>query len=291
MQPLRFLHIPKTAGSTFSYLLQRQYRGMHHFHFTGLDYSDREKFQALSEDEKKKIALFTGHASFETGIKEVDEALTITFLRDPVGRVKSYCQHVFEGKSPHLVKDFPAENFDLNVFLDSGDPELFNLQTRILIETPDTEPFDPFKMMTLSEARDKAHENLFTKMFRFGLQERFDESLLVFAESMGWVPPYYASLNQKKNDRLLEFKGHHIEKITELNLLDIELYNSAKEHFSTDAAYHVDTSKLDKFRRRQRLATYPIYLSFCIDGLKNKMLSAKKRPHIEDPLSFDHPQA
>jgi hypothetical protein len=271
MQRLRFLHIPKTAGSTFTYILQRQYRQTHHFKFSGFEDLDREKFADLSEDEKKKIGLFTGHTSFEAGIKEADEALTITFLRDPVSRVKSFCQHVFEGKSPHLINDYPPKNFNLDAFLCSGNPELFNLQTRILIETSETGSLDPFKMMTTSEARELAQENLFNKIFRFGIQEYFDESLLVFADSLNWAAPYYVSLNQKKKGGLLEFKSQHIEKILELNQLDLDLYQLAKKHFETDAIYRVDRSKLEKFRKRQRLLSYPLYLLFCIDEVKNRV--------------------
>jgi len=249
---------------------------MHHFQFSGSEDLDREKFMALPENEKKKIGLFTGHASFETGIKEADEALTITFLRDPVNRVKSFCQHVFEGKSPHLINDYPPENFNLDAFLDSGNPELFNLQTRILIETSEMGTRDPFKTMTTTEAKDNARENLFTKVFRFGLQEYFAESLLVFAESLNWSIPYYASLNKKRTDKSLKFKNQHIEKIIELNQLDLEIYHLAKKHFMTDAIYRIDKSKLEKFRSRQPLFSYPLYLRFCIDGIKNRVVSQIK---------------
>jgi hypothetical protein len=127
-----------------------------------------------------------------------DESLTIAFLRDPISRVKSSCQHVAEGKSAHLIKGPPPpETFDLDAFLNSGCPELFNLQTRILIETPKTASLDPNKAMTTAEVRDTAHEKLFSKVFRFGLQEHFDESLVVFAEALHWSPHFYVSLNKK----------------------------------------------------------------------------------------------
>ena len=169
MQPLRFLHLPKTAGTTFTVLLERQYGSRRQFQFSGDGQHDRERFRAIPEAEKRKIVLFTGHASLVTGIPEADRAKIITILRNPVSRVKSFCHHVAEGKSPHLREAFPPESFDLDSFLVSGNPELYNLQTRILIETPETEK-DPFATISPSDALQLARHNLSNRVFCFGLR-------------------------------------------------------------------------------------------------------------------------
>lgn len=133
MQPLRFLHIPKTAGTTLLSILRRQYFGKKSFAFTGDITSDTKRFEALSEHDKENVMLFTGHAPIVTGIEKADNATTVTFLRDPISRVKSFCQHVAEGKSPYLIDDFSSETFSLDNFLESGNEELSNLQTKMLI--------------------------------------------------------------------------------------------------------------------------------------------------------------
>lgn len=79
MSPLRFLHLPKIAGSSFTSLLRRQYFGKRQFTFSGDEAADLKRFQSLSVKQRKRVALFTGHASLTTGIREADEALTITF--------------------------------------------------------------------------------------------------------------------------------------------------------------------------------------------------------------------
>jgi hypothetical protein len=84
MNRLRFLHIPKTAGSTFTGCLAYQYFGKRHFSFTGHYQADINRFMSLSTSKKQKIALFTGHAPILTGIDIADNAKTITFLREPV---------------------------------------------------------------------------------------------------------------------------------------------------------------------------------------------------------------
>src|SRR5271157_80678 len=129
MDRLRFLHMPKTAGSTFTSCLEYQYSGKGHFIFTGDIKSDINRYLNLSEPTRQNIKLFTGHAPILTGIADADSAKVITFLRDPINRVKSFIQHISEGKSPEYL----TGPFDLNRFLESGFSDLSNLQTKMLI--------------------------------------------------------------------------------------------------------------------------------------------------------------
>lgn len=258
MEPLRFLHIPKTAGTTFTGLLRRQYSGKPHFFFTGDEQRDRERFKAIS-DSGEKIALFTGHAPLFTGIRAADEASIITFLRDPVSRVISFCQHVYEAKTKYLRKEFPPESFNLDIFLRSGNHELFNMQTRFLIEDKSA-PAGRLDTMTPSAAKEAAFENLVSKVFRFGLQEYFDESLIIFADSLNWSLPLYASLNKKNTGRLLRFEKHHIDQITELNSIDIEIYETARKYFRNNWMKRIDNARLERFRKINRAVSLPLRL-------------------------------
>lgn len=231
MQCVRFLHIPKTAGSTFERILARQYDGVGHFGFSGDAAADLGRFTHLSEQEKGSIGLFTGHAPISTGISEADKALIITFLRDPVHRVKSFCQHVAEGKSPYLSSDFPPDGFDLDKFINSGNLELSNLQTKMLINDRESASSELIGRMSPSEARDRALENLFGKVSHFGLQEFFNDSLLLFWKALAWSPPAYSSMDNQASDELVVFKEHHLDHIKDLNSIDIEVYSAAKTRF------------------------------------------------------------
>ncbi len=247
MQRLRFLHIPKTAGSTFSRIIIHQYNRKL-FSFTDDIDSDINRFQMLSEDDKNNIVLFIGHAPIVTSLKEADDAMIITILRDPIKRVKSFCRHVASGESPYLREAFPPESFSLDRFLESGNEELFNLQTRMLINNKWASDLLLLKSMSASEAKDAALENLFNKVSYFGLQEYFDESLTLFWSSLNWPKmPSYAPLRQSVLN--MEFKRHHLERIEELNAIDIEVYKAAKERFlkiiNSEA---FDKAKLKRFR-------------------------------------------
>ncbi len=226
MQPIRFLHIPKTAGETLSSILERVYAEYPDFYFTGDCRSDLARYRSLPDEEKRQVRLFHGHAPLTTGVEAIDAVPVVTLLREPVARVKSFCQHVSEGKSPHLVRDFPPEDFDLDAFLDSGDYELSNLQTKFLISQGDLEEIaDP------ATGKERALNRLFHRVDAYGLTEYFEESLAGFARRFGWNIPRYKRLNRKNSRRLIRFERRHIERIIELNRIDLELYQVARERF------------------------------------------------------------
>jgi hypothetical protein len=249
MKRLRFLHIPKTAGLTLTTILRRQYIGKKKFYFTGDFASDINRFEALSECDRGNVVLFCGHAPIVTGVKEADNATIITFLRDPIDRVKSFVQHVSEGKSSHLINEFPPESFNVDQFLESGNEELSNLQTKMLINNKGCGCPLLIEKMSAPAARDAALDNLYGRISYWGLQEYFNESLILFSSTLNLRMPVYASVNMRNTSRLIKFEEHHLEWIVELNAIDIELYRLAKEQFiSRLNSVAFDGAKLKRFR-------------------------------------------
>ncbi|HFC31017.1 MAG TPA: hypothetical protein ENJ44_08255 [Oceanospirillales bacterium] len=247
MLPLRFLHIPKTAGTTFAQILEQVYRGEKKFQFTGNSRADIDAFNSMSSIQQQQVKLYTGHAPIHTSIKFIDQCETITLLRDPISRVKSFCQHVSEGKSAYLRMKFPPENFDLDKFLHSEILELHNLQTKMLVNTGASAV--NFQMPA-DEALRLALGNLFNHISVFGLLEHFDESLILFKQKFNWDLPTYTISNTKDKDRLLHFEKHHIDRIIAINQLDIELYQRAKIHFEAQInADEFDTKALHRFQQ------------------------------------------
>ncbi|MFK8011368.1 MAG: sulfotransferase family 2 domain-containing protein [Marinicellaceae bacterium] len=252
MNKLRFLHIPKTAGTTFSNILIDQYGKDKYFQFTGDIDNDLERFDSLPKGVQANTVLFTGHAPVFTGHDYVDTIDLVTFLRDPVERVKSFCQHVSEGKSKYLVKLFPPENFNLQRLLNSQILELRNLQTKMLTNKGRC----ALRIqMRPQEAIDKAFLHL-TEKTTFGLVEYFDESLILFQKKYKWELPTYYSKNRKNTDKLIEFKPHHIDRIKQLNALDIELYEKAKSYFMKQLqSDDFDNDKLAKLQKSNKYKT------------------------------------
>lgn len=252
LKHIRFLHLPKTAGTTFNNILFRAYP--HHYRCRlGNDVQANE---TCIRHAASKPMLFVGHSPACTGIDIVDTAPTIVFLRDPVARVQSFCQHVFEGKSPHLLEAFPPESFDLDRFLGSKNVELSNLQTRML--------------MTKADARSdgdaqRALAYLLQEDHLFGIQEFFDESLLLMQRRFGWNDPVYVSRNQKSVAKRLAFSDAQLEKIVQLNRQDITLYQAALQHFKQRCeAISGLQDDVERFRRKNMLPLTRIQLQ-CSD--------------------------
>lgn len=213
-------------------MLRLQYPGAPRFSFSGEWAADQRRWQGLPAARRARIRLFTGHAPIDTGIVEADTDIAIiTMLRNPVDRVKSLCQHVAEGKSPHLLEQFPPDRFDLEAFLASGHEGLSNLQTKMLINRG--KAADPALLQSLSvdEAVERALHNLRERIACFGIQERFEESLVHLQQHFGWRTPLYASSNRGNPRRRLHFEQHHLDRIVELNEVDIKVYEAARQLF------------------------------------------------------------
>lgn len=262
MDRLRFLHIPKSAGSTLSLMLSIQFVGKDRFSFHGEPDVDEDRFHALTPQQRDRIQWFDGHAPIHTGIREANRNVTIiTMLRDPIQRVKSFCQHVSEGKSPKLADGSAdstpgtGEAFDLDRFLASKNAELHNLQTKMLINVRDCATLRHIGVMGPDAAAELACENLFSTVDCYGLQEYFDESLLMIQQHVGFRTPIYASQNSMRDDRVLKFEQRHIDRIAELNRLDLDLYAAARDKFLVDLRDRGPGEReLRKFRRQRDLA-------------------------------------
>lgn len=251
---IRFLHIPKTAGSSFDECLFIQYLRAYtlrqRFIFTGDFDSDLQRYRQIAPATRKKIVLHTGHAPLHTGIKEIDRLPTITFLRNPIDRVISHCQHVSEGKSFGALGDLNYKDMDVDQFLSSGRTQLSNFQSKLLLgregyTLPRGNP---------DELASRAVNILEHELIGFGITEEFDRSLLMFAKSLGWKkPPIYRRRNTKSTSSLLEFEARHVAKIRELNQIDLQVYDRACALFRDRLREYRGDLDSDLANFRQRL--------------------------------------
>ena len=225
--PVRLLHIPKTAGTTISSSLVMAYGRKHSFAFTGSPPRDRERLLALDEKTRSNITLYYGHSYYETGVGEADRARIITFLREPVSRVKSFIQHAGERKEKYLPDAALDQPFTVDAFLDTGNPELANLQTKILTNLNDA----GLEKLGEDASFELARERLFSGLAAFGIQARFDEGWVAAWNALGRRPPVYAHLRRTKKTALFGLTPDQIERIKDLNRIDIRLYQAAEAEF------------------------------------------------------------
>jgi len=273
MHPIRFLHFPKTAGTTMASSLLRIYGRKHFFGFSGVAENDRERFLEMDPEARRNIRLFIGHSMYETGLKEPDEAKVFTILRDPVSRVKSFIQHVAAGKSSYLKEYAASGSFSIDAFLESGNGELDNLQTKMLINQDCSASTRKISELGEAAAVNLAVSRIIDGTIAFGIQEDFDASWVAIWNALGRKPPLYAELNRKKSAARLAFTDAQLDKIRDLNRLDLELYAAARSEFQRRRkSGKIPDSDIAAFQRRQR--TFGKIFSFAWSTARNLI----KRP-------------
>lgn len=217
---LIFVHIPKTAGSTFLQVVKRQYR-KNEFLYLHLTEEDKVLLDAMTDDAKRGIKCLSGHIRYGYHRYLPGSYGYITFLRHPVKRVVSLYYYILRNKHHYFHERMVSDKLSLEEFVNLPYEvygEISNQQTGLLSSYP--EPGDP-----LDTAKDNISKFLFT-----GITERFDESLLLLSRKAGWKNIYYNPSNISKNYEIRQVLTDKVkEKILERNDLDMRLYTFAYE--------------------------------------------------------------
>ena len=238
-RPFFFLHIPKTAGTAFSLHLKNQ--------FNHQDICPAGYWQELLEmpkEERVKYKLIAGHFSdFARAFLDGDPQC-IVMLRNPIDRVLSliYYQKYLCDNSPQNfanagVLDMSRTaralfNQDIQSILMTDDPRILegisNYQTRVLLGGQ-MEP-----TYQLNEVHLRAAKANLLRYKLVGLTERMQESLDMLSFIFGWQPIQDVAINQ--TPKVLERENVApwvLERIRELNSLDMQLYDCASELFES----------------------------------------------------------
>lgn len=215
-----FVHIPKTGGTTFRYLLYQQFQQHQIFPNKEIiknnkgEYLSFHDYKRLSEEEQQKINLIFGH--FYAGFyDQLYNTQMLTFIREPVARVISNLRHmqvktnVYEGKTVEEIYELRKGRMP-------------NLQIRY---------FSPGKWIRniTQKDLDEAKKNL-EKCAFVGVMERFEESLQIAEKLFDWNFTRLGKLNTIDTKPEL-FKPQFLDYIEETNQLDIEFYQFGVQLF------------------------------------------------------------
>lgn len=267
---LIFVHIPKTAGTTLSTIIARQYRPNDIFVFKSSVPLPQaiDEFWKMPESQKTKFKVIKGH--FYYGLHDLlpQKCSYITMLREPVDRLISYYYFIRNWRDHHLhqkamsmsLVDFTCYS-NISKWFDNG-------QTRFISgQNPD------YRQVS-SEILKQANKNI-ENYFLVGIQEYFDESLLLFQNKLQWKKPCY--YKQKNVNRLRINKKYISDKelkiIEGFKELDIDLYRYAKNMFEQQISQQGAEFKkeLERFRVLNKL--YEHYADFAdhANRAKNKV--------------------
>ena len=275
--PLIFLHIPKCGGmSLFSALSETfgpQIADLY-------DDSQRSLGRARLKLMDTTKSVYCGHFSF--GLHEWigREASYVSFVRDPISRLKSlygYCLPTFKGKfnlsrgvsleEMHKRIDFPDFFLDFPACI-KGDysPEAFFASPSAELENGMVRRFSG-KGLSPEPCTDadleRAKKNIETFFSFIGLTERYDESIARLAELYGIKGLREKKVNVSKTNKDLEndvvFSEELLTKIRSMNVYDISLYKWICDKFDSRAAFK--TVKMIPVAKRRSSTTIPLWRS------------------------------
>ncbi len=235
-----FLHIQKTAGMTMQQALRRRF---------GPNLASRVLWR-LTIDPKRSASLeeamrarkspdrfFAGHVCFGAHRFLPQPFLYMTFVRSPVSRIISLYR--YSRSTPHAYYHKQANFYDLEGFVfESGLMELDNGQTRMIAGSNEDFFINRRPLGAVDdELLNMAKVNLEKHFFFVGIQERFDESFLLWARKIGWGTPSYLSANLR-TDKLAQ-QGLDltlVARIAEKNSVDSALYDYCLRRFEEEWA-------------------------------------------------------
>jgi hypothetical protein len=242
---LIFLHVPKTAGATLTVILGRHYPPEAIFHIGGPGRPTLKEFEALPLQERARFTCLAGHVAFGVHRLLPGPARYITMLRDPVDRLVSLYYYVRETPEHSMHEHVVRERVTLEEFVRSRPSDA---QVR-LVSGP------PHDGAATRETLQRAQRNLRERFAAFGLAERFDDSLLLFARVMGWRHLYFRRQNvTRRRPARSTLAPSTVAMIEERNVLDRELHTFASEAFEPMLRAHgVRPADVVRFKVLNRL--------------------------------------
>lgn len=244
MESIYFLHIPKTAGSSFKKMLASAYSQEE-----VLEFYQRNK---LLEFKPSQHRLLLGHLGFD--ISALTKSFNVvTFLRCPIHRAISNYHQVLRS-SEHYLHVLVKELGTFDAFIRDKHCQdcIANIQTKYLGLDINFEQLVKHhtvaslialapqelhsKMLALSDP-DQVMKTAFqrlSKMAFFGLCERFEDSIALFKQAYPnlELKSAYAQENVTHGGVTFnQLSNEDIEILKEINYLDIQLYQSAASLF------------------------------------------------------------
>lgn len=250
-----FLHIPKTAGTTFygvvrtnhnSFLKPKIENSPLDFLISSIKNKDTairlpggyesapqtlQIIEKLPSETLNNITFIGGHVGFGLHEKLNINIEYITFIRDPRERLFSdYREHCKAGR--YFYDKLKADNFNFNTYLAALKEErMDNILTRQLAG-----PYDYFlKQRTPVDDELLKLANKNSKLITFFDMDRFDRALTYMKKRFGWKKIEY----QIKNQSIAQRIDFDIDEnlLSEVIKYDLKLYSKIKPIEETSKSY------------------------------------------------------
>lgn len=231
-----FLHIPKTAGTSFLTVMKNVFGDEGVLRIV----SPHSEFEKISVDLMKcdlsLVACIAGHIPRYIWHKYEDKLRYFVMLRDPIDRVFSLFRFLSSADAKDLAEIGLYPGFTFDEFLSTRAPGTFgqvnNGMSRMLSNKRSLNDPDDNAFWDAGSMLDELQENFaFLVENDFGIVEKMKETLRLVEKS--WDIPYeieeYRENSTSNDDGLRTVQNIH--RIVELNTIDISLYQAARKLF------------------------------------------------------------
>ena len=242
--PIIFIHIPKTAGTAFSYYLKSNCGAPDRI--VEAFYGDYSIYDSV-----ENASLILGHTIYREMAARFPAASFVTWLRHPLKRVISQYKswhnpnNLHEHWKSNSLRDFEhiyfTQNASFEEFALSDNLRLLNnivnVQTGVLSSLG-----SPHHRRRILES---AKENLERNFRFFGIVEQFDASIELFQSEFDWKAEFQdleISANRSKQQEI-QPSDRAIGRVMQRNDLDMELYEFACELLNHRLAESKRTAK------------------------------------------------
>ena len=287
---LFFLHIPKTAGMTFGFVLDKFFRQDQIYRFNWEE--NRAEFFTLPPQTLAKYKLIRGHCYYDAMLKALPRRpICLTLLRHPLEQVISHYWHLHT--KPHHPNYKYVSQWSLDEFVNAKEFSDFaaNIYTRFIGTTLNAQSFKSLTEYQEAKTQERLlinqnHSDTLAlakqRLAEFaivGLTERFQDTLSLLAYTFGW-PPVVSPIRQNVAAHRLtvnEIAPEIRQKIITLSSLDLNLYQYAVELFEA-RFLQMSQNLLDRYgHRSDARLSYPLSRS-----VMQRLLDQHARQHKAD---------
>jgi hypothetical protein len=231
-----FLHIPKTAGTSFRQVIEKIYPENQRVFVYSHEFLHHKHQKMALREKVDQAEIVYGHLSYGIHRQLGIDAHYVTFVRDPVDRVVSFFRH--QAREPEMEYHLAiSQGMTLVDLLRSGEcHQVSNHMTSILAGRHQFRP----KKATATLAR--ACENLDNHFRAVGVAECMDESVAQIANMLGWtMRPVVPRLNVDPGRGVFTLDEETRTEIVRFNSLDIELYERIVHGTRGHLSFHGDS--------------------------------------------------